>query len=274
MNRDQLYFDRIHAAVPILHQRRYLSWSKSPVKTSSRTCLQYAMWATASLMSAQFQHLQDNLYSDVKRMLASASLPNYSGQSSLTVDVELVQAWVLAATFEFVKTNHHEACISASRALRLAQLMGLYKIDISNNSPASSESDFIITEERRRVFWMAFILESLYSMRNNLPLVINEYNVSLVRNSTLSCHCSWNNTTDQRYQLIDYHISTCTRSRVPEWATGADWLFERLHRQAKSGCEVTTQRVHHAYRNVREDLIPCAPIQHALFVQPDRMRSP
>lgn len=129
-------------------------------------------------MSAHFQHLQDMLYSEVKRMLASANLPNYSGQSNLTVDVELVQAWVLTATYEFVKTNHHEACISAGRALRLAQLMGLYKIDISNNSPASSENDFIITEERRRVFWMAFVLDGLYSMRNNLPLVINEYNVS------------------------------------------------------------------------------------------------
>lgn len=198
MNRDQLYFDRIHAAVPILHQRRYLSWSKSHFKTNSRLCLQYAMWATASLMSAQFQHMQDMLYSEVKRMLANSSLPSSSPSPSsssscssssssssgsqsnhnVAIHVELVQAWVLAATYEFVKANHHEACISAGRALRLAQLMGLYKLDVSNNATAASETDFIITEEKRRVFWMAFTLESLYSMRNGLPLVIHEHNVS------------------------------------------------------------------------------------------------
>lgn len=99
------------------------------------------------------------------------------GQNNLAVDVELVQAWILAATYEFVKTNHHEACISAGRALRLAQLMGLYKIDASNSLPFTSEADFIITEEKRRAFWMAFTLESLYGMRNNLPLVINEHHV-------------------------------------------------------------------------------------------------
>lgn len=175
--RDQLYFDRVHTAIPILHQRRYLSWSKSPAKTMARVCLQHAVWATASLMSAPFQHLQDRLYPELKRMLASTSLPMPIGQNNLAVDVELVQAWILAATYEFVKTNHHEACISAGRALRLAQLMGLYKIDASNSLPFTSEADFIITEEKRRAFWMAFTLESLYGMRNNLPLVINEHHV-------------------------------------------------------------------------------------------------
>lgn len=175
---DQLYFDRIHAAVPILHQRRYLSWSKSPLKTSSRIYLQYAMWAAASLMSAHFQHLQDMLYTEVKRMLTRASLPCSGGQNTLPVDVELVQAWVLTATYEFVKSNRHEACISAGRALRLAQLMGFYRIDGPNSGPSASETDFIITEEKRRAFWMAFTLESLYCMRNNLPLVINEHNIT------------------------------------------------------------------------------------------------
>lgn len=179
---DQLYFDRMHAAVPILHQRNYLSWSKSIVKTKSRMCLQYAVWATASLMSVQFQHLQDTIYPELKRALASIHLPSHPRRGFLELDVELVQAWILTATFEFVKTYHHEACISAGRAFRLVQLMGLHEMDLPSNfdrsSSASNGSDFIILEEKRRAFWMAFTLEALYSMRNNLPLVVNEHMVS------------------------------------------------------------------------------------------------
>lgn len=180
---DQIYFDRMHAAVPILHQRRYLSWSKSPAKTRSRNCLQHAVWATASLMSAQFQYLQDMLYPELKRKLASTSLPPSSSGQQLAVDVELAQAWVLTATYEFVKMYHHEACISAGRAFRLVQLMRLHEVDHASKNYASSMgisgTDFIITEEKRRVFWMAFILEALYSMRNNLSLVVSEHMVSV-----------------------------------------------------------------------------------------------
>ncbi|KAK0762035.1 hypothetical protein N5P37_004835 [Trichoderma harzianum] len=172
---DQLYFDRIHAAVPILHQRRYLSWSKLPDKTRSRTCLQHAVWATASLMSPQFQHLQDKLYSEVKRLLATTTLVQIPGGQGSVGDVELVQAWVLRTTYEFIKMNRYETSLSAAYTFRLAQLIGLHKVDVLNNLPSNCEIDFITTEEKRRAFWMAFILETLSSIHSNLPLVVNEH---------------------------------------------------------------------------------------------------
>lgn len=131
-------------------------------------------------MSAQFYHLQNTLYPEVKRMLACARQPIYSGQN-LATDVELVQAWILVATYEFVKANHHEACISAGRAFRLAQLMGLHEVDLGIDAASAgnvTETDFIVTEEKRRAFWMAFTLESLCSMRNNLPLTVSDHTVS------------------------------------------------------------------------------------------------
>lgn len=175
---DQLYFDRIHAAVPILHQRRYLSWSKLPDKTRSRTCLQHAVWATASLMSPQFQHLQDKLYLEVKRLLATTTLVQIPGGRGSVGDVELVQAWVLRTTYEFIKMNRYETSLSAAYTFRLAQLIGLHKVDVLNNLPSNCEIDFIATEEKRRAFWMAFVLETLSSIHSNLPLVVNEHMVS------------------------------------------------------------------------------------------------
>lgn len=125
-------------------------------------------------MSVQFQHLQEVLYTEVRRLLAGISLPNCAGQK-LDADVELVQAWVLVSTYEFAKTYRHEASTSAGRAFRLAQLMGLHKVDAPLRCPEDvDEGDLVAIEEKRRVFWMSFTIETLYSMRNSLPLAINE----------------------------------------------------------------------------------------------------
>lgn len=175
--RDQLYFDRIHATVPILHQRRYLSWSRRSEKTRSQTCLQHAVWAAASLVSAHDKHLQHTLYPEVKSLLATTTPIQILGGQGLALDVELVQAWVLVTIFEFIRMDHYDACLSAAHTFRLAQLMGLHKVDVLDN-PSINESDFITIEERRRVFWMAFTLEILLNMQSNLPLTINEHMVS------------------------------------------------------------------------------------------------
>ncbi|OQD91825.1 hypothetical protein PENSOL_c048G06011 [Penicillium solitum] len=86
---DQLYLDRVHHSIPILHQRRYLSWSKSTTKSASRTCLQYAMWALASLLSTQFRDMIEPLYQKTKPMLEHLSL---EADEKINLTTELAQA--------------------------------------------------------------------------------------------------------------------------------------------------------------------------------------
>ncbi|KAK9319018.1 fungal-specific transcription factor domain-containing protein [Lipomyces orientalis] len=172
---DQLYLDRVHPSIPILHQRRYLSWSKSSIKTPSRTCLQYAMWTLATLLSAQFRDMTELLYHETKQMLESLSV---EGNQHSGCETELVQAWVLVATCESMRTHHRQAWMSAGRAFRLVQGMRFHEIDSPrNNSVISSpeSGDFIETEEKRRVFWMAYFLDHLFSMRNEWPITLNEH---------------------------------------------------------------------------------------------------
>ncbi|KAK4862300.1 hypothetical protein LT330_003438 [Penicillium expansum] len=167
----QLYFDRVHPSVQILHQRRYLGWARSASKKISRRCLQYAVWTLASLLSAQFQHLQDSFYQETKRSLEFSYL---SGDSDNLVDTEEIQAWILIATYESMRTFHRSAWMSAGRAFRLVQLMRLHEIDSPTNPPVA-DADLIETEEKRRVFWMAYFLDHLFSMRNNWPITLNEH---------------------------------------------------------------------------------------------------
>jgi hypothetical protein len=64
--------------------------------------------------------------------------------------------------------------MSAGRAFRLVQLRRLHEID-SPTKPQVPDEDFIETEEKRRVFWMAYFLDHLFSMRNSWPITLNEH---------------------------------------------------------------------------------------------------
>lgn len=128
------------------------------------------MWTLAALLSAQFRHLQQSLYQKTKQMLESLSIEG-DGRST---DTELAQAWILVATYESMRTYHQQAWMSAGRTFRLVQLMRLHEIDIPTKY-AASEKDSVETEEKRRVFWMAYFLDHLFSMRNNWPITLNEH---------------------------------------------------------------------------------------------------
>ncbi|KAJ5675116.1 fungal-specific transcription factor domain-containing protein [Penicillium maclennaniae] len=123
---DQLYLDRVHQSIPILNQRRYLSWSKSNKKSATCRCLQYAMWTLASLLSVQFREMIEPLYQETKQMLEYLSVES---AEQLNVNTKLGQAWVLVVTFEFMRAYHRTAWMSAGRAFRLVQAMRYHDID-------------------------------------------------------------------------------------------------------------------------------------------------
>lgn len=144
-------------------------------KTAPRRCLQYAMWTLASLLSAQFRDMIEPLYQETKQMLEYLSV---EGAEHSSVNTELGQAWVLVVTFESMRTYHRTAWMSAGRAFRLVQVMRYHEIDnpIDKRGPSSPQcGDFIEVEERRRVFWMAYFLDHIISMRDDWPITLNEH---------------------------------------------------------------------------------------------------
>jgi len=181
VNRDQLYLDRVHIFVPVLHQRQYLSWSKSPFKTEPQKCLQYAMWTIAACLSAQRDNIREGLYKITQQLLES--LDTTDGNLEFA-HVEYAQAWLLVAIYELLRTNYQRVWLSAGRCFRLIQLMRLYEIDSPGNllrrncSPGIENG--IANEEKRRTFWMSYIFDRFLSMRQDWPLTLNEQVVSQV----------------------------------------------------------------------------------------------
>jgi hypothetical protein len=134
------------------------------------------MWTLATLLSAQLRDMTEPLYQKTKQTLESLSI---EGNERSGCETELVQAWVLFATCESMRTYHGQAWLNAGRAFRLVQVMRFHEIDSPRNNNVISSTDFIETEEKRRVFWMAYFLDHLFSMRNDWPITLNEHVVRI-----------------------------------------------------------------------------------------------
>jgi hypothetical protein len=175
LNRNELYFDRVHAFVPILQRRRYFSLVKKPVIERSHACLQFAMWTLSASLSTQFEHIRETLYRLTRNTLHTLELTENGGQSIM---IQEAQAWLLVAVYELIRGHYRRCWMSAGSAFRLIQLMGLYEIDgaesITQRPMKGMNLDWAEIEEERRTFWMAYCLDRFIGIRNGSPLTFNE----------------------------------------------------------------------------------------------------
>ncbi|KXH34339.1 all development altered-6 [Colletotrichum simmondsii] len=181
---DQLYFDRVHSLTPFLHQSSYIRISKhlqkgpamdgrstSDESKLSHTSLQYAMWAMASSLSSQFQHLRDTMYREALDRLRNLDSPECPMEKEEAL-LKQAQAWILISMYELMQVSFHRAWASAGRAIRLIQLLRLSNIDAGCDKVSGSTKDpgsFVDKEEKRRTFWMAFCLDAVICLVHDLP---------------------------------------------------------------------------------------------------------
>ncbi|KAL2813943.1 fungal-specific transcription factor domain-containing protein [Aspergillus cavernicola] len=174
---NQLYFDRVHMFIPMLHQRRYYSgmYQDQPATGGPRSCLQHAMWTLAASSSSQFQYLTQSLYGTTRQMLEA--LPSQGIETAIGE----IQAWILVVLYEAKQGNYTQAWVSAGRAFRLVQLMRLFDIDGPNTTVDFLNvrpGEWVEIEERRRTFWTAYLLDRFLNIQVELPLAITEQVVS------------------------------------------------------------------------------------------------
>lgn len=138
------------------------------------------MWALAAGVSQKYTGIQKALCREARRHLQLDEIDD-DGK-----DVEKAfrhcQAWILITYHEFKLLSMRKAWISAGRAVRLAQMLGLDRLDSETNSgPQTIPSAVIGLEEQRRTFWMMFWADRCASMGSGWPIAISEDNVSTVR---------------------------------------------------------------------------------------------
>ncbi|KAJ6073372.1 hypothetical protein N7467_011457 [Penicillium canescens] len=238
---DQLYFDRLHDVLPMIHRRRYFSWADQEKPSPARTCLRSAMHTVAAAMSAQYHSLGDALYQETCQLLESQCMRTLSGCGSSDmslfastnnnpgprpsiagdkIPIELIQSWLLLAYYDVVRSGEHQAMVTAGRAFRLVQLARLYDVDESSgvedmpSNPAGSDGDhsdqnirYIIAEEKRRTFWLAFSFDRFLCSRNEWPLTLQE---EAVRTRLPASEASFQNNQPTRVCFLSEAIAMST----------------------------------------------------------------
>src|SRR5207248_11791651 len=87
---------------------------------------------------------------------------------------------VLLACYEFKMLYFPRAWISTGKGVRLAQMMGLNRLDgagLDVKQCLPPPKDWTEREERRRTFWMAFCEDRYASIGTGWPMTIDERDV-------------------------------------------------------------------------------------------------
>ncbi|KAI1429274.1 hypothetical protein F5Y12DRAFT_782025 [Xylaria sp. FL1777] len=170
---NRLYFERQHQFTPIVHRNRYLQAFYSPPHMKPPMCLQYAMWALTSNGDPKYHAYHDVFY---QRARHYADMDEMKGYGEHFITVAHAQTWCVLATDEAKSMMFTRAAMSCARAVRLSGMMGLHHLD----SPPDESSptllpprDWAELEERRRVFWGIFCIDSHCSISTGWPHLID-----------------------------------------------------------------------------------------------------
>jgi hypothetical protein len=134
------------------------------------------MWTIAASTSSQFRHVQDELYANARRILDTLELDPSMGDY---IRVEYLQACTLLFIYELMHVNYRQGWMSAGKLFRSAILQKLHTVDGRDEVSVNSSLTVIEVEERRRVFWMLFVIDSFVSLMDQLPLTFNQHIVGL-----------------------------------------------------------------------------------------------
>lgn len=174
VNRDQVYWEQVHPFAPVIHQRRYFSWSRRPDKSAAQTALQYSMWALAASTAPDYTQLDvDRLYRCAVRALQAVLNASEPGNLKQLNDVEQVQAQLLLSMYELKHIDFRQGFITAGCAFRLIQL-GWFQDLISGSNTFPSSMDWTGLEEKRRTFWLAYYLDRIISLRSDSSCTFGE----------------------------------------------------------------------------------------------------
>ncbi|KAL8672559.1 MAG: hypothetical protein Q9168_002995 [Polycauliona sp. 1 TL-2023] len=171
------YFRQIHPSLPILHQYRFRASMGLAPNMRPPICLRYAMWALAAKLSDRYFNHQDLFY---RRARKYAEADEMKGLGETTVSVPHCQAWVLICTYEFQMMYFPRAWLSVGRAVRLAMMMGLNRVDgvgLDVKQVLPPPRDWTEAEERRRTFWMAYCVDRYASMGTGWPVAVDERDI-------------------------------------------------------------------------------------------------
>lgn len=175
---EQIYFEKVHPSAPIIHRARYRAAMDLAPHTRPPISLRYAMWTLAAGLTDRYSSLTDHFYRRARKYL---ELDEMRGHGENIITLSHCQAWVLLVVHEFKCMYFPRAWMSTGRAVRLAQMLGLHRLDgvgLDVKQCLPVPRDWTEREERRRTYWMAFWEDRCASIGTGWPMSLDEADVS------------------------------------------------------------------------------------------------
>ncbi|KAJ1332052.1 DNA binding [Microdochium nivale] len=155
-----LYFLQVYPNAPMQHPGRYFASLRKPPQLQPPLCLQYILLAMGAQVSPQHRDLAQPFYHRAKNYMHHDDMTD---DGYLGMTVAHAQCWELFGHFEARQLWFTRAPASISRSVRLAQMLGLDKIDGAGAGDSRVSSsvlpparDWSELEERRRTMWSIF----------------------------------------------------------------------------------------------------------------------
>ncbi|KAL7628267.1 hypothetical protein AAE478_002466 [Parahypoxylon ruwenzoriense] len=188
----QIYFEKIHPSLPMIHKFRYLAamnlydipvlflLSYSPFRAPSQrppVALRYAIWTQACAIMDKYVDLRDLFYQRARKYVEADYVKGYGEHM---ISVAHAQTHILLASYEFKMMYFPRAWMSTGAAVRLCQMIGLHRLDgtgLDVKQCLPPPRDWTEREERRRTFWMAFCKDRYASIGTGWPMSIDERDI-------------------------------------------------------------------------------------------------
>lgn len=172
-----VYFTTHYHFLPIIHSGRYYQAFYGPPTRKPPMCLQYGLWALSASGHLKYDHYAEAFYKRARQYMEADEMKS-DGEHFVTV--AHAQAWAIIASYEAKAMLFTRASMSASRYVRLVQMLGLDRLDREGDDippTLGPISNWTELEERRRVFWGAFAIDAHANMATGWANMIKSEDV-------------------------------------------------------------------------------------------------
>ncbi|KAF5018592.1 hypothetical protein F66182_9421 [Fusarium sp. NRRL 66182] len=173
----QIYFEKVHPSIPMIHKYRYLAAMNLAPNQRPPVCLRYAMWTLACTITDKYADLKDLFYRRARKYVEADYIKGYGEHM---ISIAHCQTHILLASYEMKMMYFPRAWINTGSAIRLAQMTGLHRLDgtgLDVKQCVAPPKDWTEREERRRTFWMAFCQDRYASIGTGWPMTIDERDI-------------------------------------------------------------------------------------------------
>ncbi|CZR61496.1 uncharacterized protein PAC_11393 [Phialocephala subalpina] len=237
---EQAFFDFVSPVINIIHQIKYTE-STMNASTIPPSYLRHAICALGALKLEAQPHWSERLYHSSRRKLEEVELKDCRLDR---VNLFQCQAWVLIALYELERGYFHRESMSTARAVQMVHLLKLHRHDALSRTHdptlilVNTAKDITEAEERRRVFWQAFLLDRYNSVSLSTPPLIQENNICTYLPASNDAFVGG---VEEEYFLLSEALKTKNRQRISSYAASVVLLSRAVTKLTDlESCDIAT----------------------------------